>query len=258
MEREPSHILTAAALWATTNVIAIVLVLRSWAGAFQGPAPALAYVIALPAVTGAGVFAFVCALRSGGQWRWGKYPDIPGEKIGAAALSAFPTLAIACVLFPDASLVGGLFVVLCCGAGLVAIGFLAKTAPLLATPENPAEPAARDFDPDCSLWMSRVRRPNGEDYLEGVAAAEFASRQKQTSVHLAFCPPFASTPEVACTADEAGSVRLKIGAVYPYGARIDLKRTAEPLDEAVLRVHFSATGPQMPPAPPPPNAVEPS
>lgn len=91
-----------------------------------------------------------------------------------------------------------------------------------------------------SLWMRRYRGPDGAERLEGIAAAEFASGQKQASVHLAFCPPFARKPELTCLPDDEGAVRLKVGALYAYGARLDVKRTSGAAEPLVVPIHFAA------------------
>lgn len=116
------------------------------------------------------------------------------------------------------------------------------SAPDLEADSGEELPEETPEQEEASLWMKRSHGNDRADSLEGMTVAEFLPRQKQITVHLAFCPPFRQTPELVCTPVEDDSVRAKVGVVYPYGARIDLKRSGPATDHATLHIHFSATG----------------
>lgn len=94
--------------------------------------------------------------------------------------------------------------------------------------------------PDVSQWMTRTDSPTGEIMLEGVTVAEFALGQQRTVVHLAFCPPLPSVPRFECEPTGGENVRLKLGAVYPHGVRIDVSRSTEQVDACQIGIGYFA------------------
>lgn len=95
-----------------------------------------------------------------------------------------------------------------------------------------------------TLWMKRQRDAEGCDSLEGATKVEFVADQKLAVVHLCFFPSFAGTPEMECEILDEGSFHIRPAAVYPYGARVEVQRSA-PLDEpAVAELGFFARMPR--------------
>lgn len=86
-------------------------------------------------------------------------------------------------------------------------------------------------------WLRRKKNPDGADVLEGATTVEFAPGQKTATTHLVFCPPFTEIPEFRLESPESSDVRVKIAAVYVYGARLELRRagTGRGTEEIVLR-----------------------
>lgn len=88
--------------------------------------------------------------------------------------------------------------------------------------------------------MVRRIETNGDDVLEVHATAHFAVGSRQAVLHIPFTPAFEITPQVECEVADGSDVRLKVGAVFPYGARVELKRTGASLDELVVAVDLFA------------------
>jgi len=93
---------------------------------------------------------------------------------------------------------------------------------------------------DVLQQLTRSQAPDGSEQLCGWLRAPFAEGQRTATVHLAFCPQFARTPELTVE-QQGGPEILRINqTVFSFGARLDLKLSAAaegPLD-VVLR--FSA------------------
>jgi hypothetical protein len=100
-------------------------------------------------------------------------------------------------------------------------------------------------DSDVLQHLIRRRSADGGETLEGWIRVPLAAGQRSASVHLAFCPPFAETPEVLVEPAGGPAVRIKRVQVLPYGARFDLRLadSAEVADTVVLQLSASAAGP---------------
>jgi hypothetical protein len=57
---------------------------------------------------------------------------------------------------------------------------------------------------------------------------------------VAFCPPFASTPQLIVTQLGGPSARMKTAQLLPYGIRIDLKLSGPSEGGASVLLEFSA------------------
>jgi hypothetical protein len=62
-------------------------------------------------------------------------------------------------------------------------------------------------------------------------------------MHVAFCPPFAATPEVKVSQIDGPEVRIKTAQLLPYGARLDLKLAAPAEEPTSVTLRFSAQSP---------------
>ena len=96
--------------------------------------------------------------------------------------------------------------------------------------------------------VTRVVEPDGTERVVGWMRVTFQPDQRLASVHLAFCPPFARSPEASLERLEGPQVRIKRVQVFPYGARFDLKLGA-PAEEAthvLLQVAAEAPSPEPP------------
>ena len=100
---------------------------------------------------------------------------------------------------------------------------------------------------DVLQQLTRSQAPDGSEQLCGWLRAPFAEGQRTATVHLAFCPQFARTPELTVEQHHGPEILRINQTVFSFGARLDLKLSAAaegPLD-VVLR--FSARS--KPPAP---------
>ncbi len=77
--------------------------------------------------------------------------------------------------------------------------------------------------PGVTQQLSRTSDEHG-DTLEGLLRTRFTPGQARTAVHVAFCPPFAKTPEIACHMME-GDAKIETPVhATPHGAGIQLKK----------------------------------
>lgn len=107
-----------------------------------------------------------------------------------------------------------------------------------------AEQAA-EADGDVIQQLTRTRSPEGQEVFSGELRAEFSAGERQSRLHIAFCPPLEKPPQVFAEATDVderlGEVAVKVAQVLSLGARIDVElKSPAPADGAV-RVEFYAT-----------------
>ncbi len=100
--------------------------------------------------------------------------------------------------------------------------------------ESPADAHDHDesdaeSDENQTLWLSRRLTADGEQ-IEGWVRVEFAPGQRETVVHVAFCPPLAGSPEIETEDLDGMGLEIRIAAVFPFGTRLSIRRSG-PLDE---------------------------
>lgn len=128
-----------------------------------------------------------------------------------------------------------------------------KVAPLPDLPRESLislarEPVLNDQPHDAidGELISRLQRrfsESGADLLEGQLVATFERGSKQAILHVPFTPPFAVPPRVDCEVADGSEVRIKVGAVFTYGVRVELKRNAPDLPEQDVAVEIYAESP---------------
>lgn len=109
------------------------------------------------------------------------------------------------------------------------------TSPRLMVHEPPVAPARR-----LRNQTTRFVDAAGRDVIEGAAVAEFAPGQRLVSLHLAFCPPFAQAPEIACGVASEAAAEVKVVQALAYAARFDVKLAAVAATPQEVPVSFSA------------------
>jgi hypothetical protein len=112
-----------------------------------------------------------------------------------------------------------------------------------ATEDDEFEPDLEDQercdDDNQTLWLSRRLTDDGE-LIEGWVRIQFVAGQRETLVHVAFCPPLAGNPELETEDLDGVGLEIRVAAVFPFGARISVRRSGS-LDERHLdRVGFVA------------------
>lgn len=88
--------------------------------------------------------------------------------------------------------------------------------------------------------LTRSRLPDGSETLSGWVRVPWVAGQRVASVHVAFCPPFPSTPEVRVEQCEGPAAQIKTVQVLPYGVRFDLKLNQSGPSDAEAVLKFSA------------------
>ena len=88
--------------------------------------------------------------------------------------------------------------------------------------------------------LTRRHAADGSEDLSGWLRMPFAPGQRTASLHVAFCPPFARTPEVSAQQLDGPAVRIKTGQLLPYGVRLDLKLSAAAEMPSGVLLRFSA------------------
>jgi hypothetical protein len=76
--------------------------------------------------------------------------------------------------------------------------------------------------------------------MEGSVRTVFAAGQRTENCHVAFCPPFPSSPRVACRQLEGPETRIKLAQVLPQGVRIELRLAEAPDEEATVLLEVVA------------------
>jgi hypothetical protein len=88
--------------------------------------------------------------------------------------------------------------------------------------------------------FTRSTAADGTEELAGWLRIPFVAGQRSGSVHVAFCPPFARTPELSVEQLDGPEARLKTAQILPYGARVDLKLHTPAETSSSVVLHFAA------------------
>ena len=88
--------------------------------------------------------------------------------------------------------------------------------------------------------LTRSQAADGAEELFGWLRMAFAAGQRTGSIHVAFCPPFVATPELAVEQIDGPQVRIKTAQLLPYGVRLDLKLAAAAEEPTAVLLQFSA------------------
>lgn len=102
------------------------------------------------------------------------------------------------------------------------------------------DPEAAVFPEDILQQLTRCRAADGTEELTGWLRLAFAAGQRTGSIHVAFCPPFGLTPELAVEQLDGPDTRIKTAQLLPYGARLDLKLAAAADEATSVLLQFSA------------------
>jgi len=92
------------------------------------------------------------------------------------------------------------------------------------------------------LRLTRVRNGEGQEVLHATLRVDFEVGQRTSAFHLAFCPPFAYTPEVDAFQIDGPEARLKVCQLLPYGARFDLRLNRAHDEPVAIEIEVIAVG----------------
>lgn len=260
--RQPDTATIAAlSLWLVVGSIAVVLCGRAMAGAFDGPVGPAVPLLSTSAALLASLAAWTLFHRD--QTRG----DI-ARRVFDGWIAMVPVALIACATAVQApagtlALLGGL---LLCGIGYVvaheafrlpswaAIDSADQMAVRHSTaapvdrhstgesaPENvtPLGPTADEVPPH--EHFERRSLAGGGEQIEAVLIARFLPGQRQTAVHLPIHPVLSRPPHVECEPLDESAVELQVTAVYGYGVRVEVKRTADLDAEAAIPIGLLLT-----------------
>jgi hypothetical protein len=222
---------------ATLGAVALTVLARKMAGALASPLePAVLILV------GATVGATAVAIRLG--WLLA-----PTDRIGpwpnriVMALTSMAVLLLG-VGFCVPGTVGWakltLFILLAIEEGWAWEWYIshAGVAGTLRVPKP--HTACAESNEDVIQQLTRSRAADGTEPLAGWLRMPVAAGQRTGSLHVAFCPPLASTPELEVEQIDGPEARIKTAQVLPYGARLDLKLAATAEEPTSVLVQFVA------------------
>jgi len=99
--------------------------------------------------------------------------------------------------------------------------------------DPPQQPSPHIIPPNVSQQLTRAIGEDGCEVLYGLLRGHFAPGQRSLRLHVSFCPPFESVPEISIDKIEGPELTVRVGQVLPYGARLDLRLkslNADPAD----------------------------
>jgi len=89
--------------------------------------------------------------------------------------------------------------------------------------------------------LTRVRTVDGHEAISGTLLAEFAPGERNATLHVAFCPPFETLPNLEAQIADDSEASVKVTQVLHNGAQLEV-RLPEPADETIaVEVEFFAT-----------------
>lgn len=231
---------TCVAVCAGHALVALVLVWRSLAGALTRELSPLAACVVATAAVATGMSAWLAS-------RWTRAESPHQHWLDVAAAFA-PPLLVMIVAVPESS-VGAIayatvLVTLCAGVvWIVEDGHLSGPLPNAVEPESSevARPdSAGDEGGGVVQWMSRSQAPDGGETVEGGVRVSFAPGQRQEVLHVSFCPPLASAPDVECEVLDDAPVAVRVTAAHPYGLRLEARRD-DAREALTTEIGFAAT-----------------
>jgi hypothetical protein len=114
-----------------------------------------------------------------------------------------------------------------------------------AAPEKPIAANVQLSSADDGEWRHHIEYAQSYDagglqQVAGVARLTFRPGERQTELHLAFCPSFVGAPRLDCQQTSGPEARVKITQTMPYGARVEVQRL-DATAWSVITLEFVAT-----------------
>jgi len=99
-----------------------------------------------------------------------------------------------------------------------------------------------NVDPEQILQqLTRVRFPNGHEAIRGLLLGELAPGERQTTVYVAFCPPFECLPRVEINVADDSDAAAKLVQVLHNGVQIEIRLSQPAHGAMTVAVEFFAT-----------------
>jgi len=190
--------------------------------------------LSLPGTNALGLACFWLLIAAYEIWAWapgaGQWLRRPRhENTGLEQLRIDQAQSIAAHIEPVSTLPG-------------AISALTPGYPLGASPDTGEGNNTWSAAKGVTQQLTRSTTAQGGDMLCGVLRLDLAAGQRTGNLHVAFCPPFAGTPELSAVQLDGPEARIKIAQLLPYGARLDVKLIALTKEPAGVLVQFTAIG----------------
>lgn len=87
-------------------------------------------------------------------------------------------------------------------------------------------------------WMTRSLSADGCELLNGAVSVQFLAGQRQAVAHVPFSPPFSEPPQIECEVLDGVAARVKVAAIYPFGARIEARRSERSEEPQAAMIGF--------------------
>jgi hypothetical protein len=110
--------------------------------------------------------------------------------------------------------------------------------------EDPAEDDRDLLADDVWQQITRAESDQGGELVFGVVRCEFAEGQRQTRIHIAFCPPLARRPELSAEQVDGPPVRIKTSMLETFGVCLEVKRGAPGNEPITAQIQFFASAPR--------------
>lgn len=215
------QIVTATVIFALA--VGLFLLQRCFAGGLSTPLPAPQLI-----ATGALAAAWAVAVRKLSRTT---------PALTALAFVAILLIALACsypgvriidwLVWPAAMFAAALFPLT---LRLAAPGHHAVVGEARRTDGLPT-PNSLDAEPEQVLQqITRVRNADGTEAIRATLLGEFDTGDRQTTLYIAFCPPFERLPQVEANLNDDLEATVKLTQVLHNGAQIEV-RLAEPAEE---------------------------
>jgi hypothetical protein len=89
--------------------------------------------------------------------------------------------------------------------------------------------------------LTRVRTAEGHDAIRGTLVAEFEPGARQTTLHIAFCPPFERLPEIDANLVDDSDAELKLTQAFHHGAQFEVRLPEAAEESLSVEFEFYAT-----------------
>lgn len=89
--------------------------------------------------------------------------------------------------------------------------------------DAPQQPSPHFVPRNVSQQLTRASEEDGSDVLYGQLRGHFAPGQRSLRLHVSFCPPFETVPQVTVEKLEGPEISVKPAQVLAYGVRLDLR-----------------------------------
>ncbi len=196
---------------------AAFLLARRAAGAFSDelPAPQL-FIVATIAL------AWTIAVRELSH---------PSAIIPSIAISVLLALAIACS-YPGAHILDWLIWPAVMLEAVFLPPFRRRQLPITAATPDPhtlsAESSSDVSDQEeesetILQHLTRIRLDDGREAIRGELTAEFTTGERQTTIYVAFCPPFERLPQIEANIADDSDATVKIAQFLHNGAQLEVR-----------------------------------